>query len=137
MQATNEQLEKLSSNFLQSSSDLNSLMLDSMQATLQSISIMTQGCSDLCSSYSSLSQKYLEQSILNSKSMMQTSSVNDLVDTQSSNMKSNFDSLVADMTNISQLSSSIAQKAVEPVASQLNKSINTISSKANQSMKAA
>ena len=137
MQSTNVQLEKLSNNFLQSSTDMNTLLLESAQATLQSVSIMTQGCSDLCNSYNALSQKYLEQSVKNAQSMLSMSSVNDLVSPQNSAMKENFDSLVADMTNITQLSTSIAQKAVEPVAAQLNKSISTISSKANQNMQAA
>jgi len=137
MQNTNEQLEKLSNNFLQSATEMNDLMLESMQAVLQSVSIMTQGYSELCNNCSSLSQKYLEQSVNNSKSMMNVSSVNDLMNPQNSVLKENFESLVSDMSNITQLSTSIAQKAVEPVANQLNKSISTISQKASQNTKAA
>lgn len=137
MQSNNEQLEKLSNNFLQSATDFNALMLDTMQASLQSLSIMTQGCSDLCNSCSNLSQKYLELNVKNSQTMLASSSMNDIVDTQSTAIKSNFDSIVTDMSNITQLSTSIAQKAAEPVTNQLNKSINTISSKANQNIKAA
>lgn len=137
MQSNNEQLEKLSNNFLQSATDLNALLLDSMQASLQSISIMTQGCSDLCNSCSSISQKYLELNVNNLQTMLSSSSMNDMVDTQNNAIKSNLDSLVTDMSNITQLSTSIAQKAVEPVANQLNKSINTISSKASQNIQAA
>ena len=137
MQSSNEQLEKLSNNFLQTATEMNSLALESVQASLQSVSIITQGLGDLSESVSSLSQKYLEQSVKNCQSMMNISSVNDLVDNQSVVMKDSFDELVSDMSNITQLSTSIAQKAAEPVANQLNKSISTISNKANQNIQAA
>ncbi len=115
-----EQLEKMTNTLLQSCTDMNTLMRDTVNATLQSVSIMTKGCSDLCDSVSSLIQKSMEQSLKVSQTLMSASSVNDLVDTQNSLLKSSFDNIMSEVNNISQLSTRIAQQAAEPVTKQLN-----------------
>ena len=127
MQATNEQIEKMTNSYVQAATDMNGMMRDTMNATLESISIMTKGCSDLCNSLSSLMQKQMEQSIKVSQTMMTTTNVNDLVNTQNSVMKNNFDSMMSDMNNLSQISTRIAQQAAEPVTKIVNASITKIS----------
>jgi hypothetical protein len=127
MQATNEQLEKLTNSYVQAATEANTVLRDTVNATLESISIMTNGCSELCNSLSSLVQKQLEQSLKISQSMMSTSNVNDLVNTQNTVMKSNFETMMSDLNNISQISSRIAQKAAEPVTKNLNASLTKIS----------
>lgn len=127
MQTNNEQFEKFSSNMFQAATDTNTLVRDTVKAWLQSISIMTKGCGDLCDTCSSMTQKYLDQSVKISQSMMSTTNVNDLVNTQSTALKSSLETLVSDMSNITQLSTRIAQQAVEPVATQVNNSISKIS----------
>lgn len=126
-QANTEQMEKLMNSYVQTATEMNSMLRDTVNATLESVSIMTKGCSDLCNSLSSLVQKQLEQSVKVSQTMMSTNNVNDLVSTQNSIIKSNFDSMMSDITNISQLSSRIAQQAAEPVTKNLNTSLTKIS----------
>jgi len=128
MQATNyEQAEKITSNLVQAATDMNTMLRDTVNATLQSVSIMTKGCSELCDSLSTLIQKQIEQSVKVSQSMMGTTNVNDLVSTQNTMMKSSFDSIMSDMNNLSQLSTRIAQQAAEPVTKQVNATISKIS----------
>ncbi len=124
---TNEQFEKFSNNLLQVATDTNTLWTDSVKASLQSISIVTKGCTDLCDSYSSMVQKYLDQSSKIVRTLSSATSVNDLVDTQNTVLKNSLDSLVTDMSNITQLSTRIAQQAVEPVTNQINNSISKLS----------
>lgn len=126
-QATNEQLEKMTSSYVQTATEVNTMLRDTVNATLESVSIMTKGCSDLCNSLSSLIQKQMEQSMKVSQSMMTTTNVNDLVNNQNSIIKTNFDSMMSDINNISQLSSRIAQQAAEPVTKNLNSSLSKIS----------
>ncbi len=123
----NEQMEKITDTMLQNCTEMNGMMRDTVNATLQSVSIMTQGCSDLCNSLSSLMQKSLEQSLKISKTMMSASSPTELMDAQNGVIKNSFDSLVSEMNNISQLSSRIAQQAAEPVTKQLNETMSKIS----------
>lgn len=124
---TNEQFEKFSNNLLQVATDTNTLWTDSVKASLQSISIVTKGCTDLCDSYSSMVQKYLDQSSKIVRTLSSATSMNDLVDTQNTVLKNSLDSLVTDMSNITQLSTRIAQQAVEPVTNQINNSISKLS----------
>lgn len=127
MQGTNDQIEKMTTNYMSAMTEMNSMMRDTVNATLESISIMTKGCSDLCNSLSTLMQKQMEQSMKVSQSMMSTTNVNDLVNTQNSMMKSTFDSMMTDINNISQLSTRIAQQAAEPVTKQVNASLTKLS----------
>jgi phasin family protein len=129
MKSNNEQFENYASNLLQAATDMNSLMRDSINASLQSVSIITKGCGDLCDSCSSMVQKYLDQSVKISQTLLSSNSVNEFVDTQNSVIKNGFDSLVSDMSNITQLSQRIAQEAAEPVANQINSSIAKASKK--------
>lgn len=127
MQATNEQLEKMTNAYVQAATDANTVMRDTVNATLESFSILTNGCSELCNSLSSLIQKQLEQSLKISQTLMSTSNVSDLVTTQNTVMKTNIESMMSDLSNISQISSRVAQKAAEPVTKNLNASMSKIS----------
>ncbi|HAX91244.1 MAG TPA: hypothetical protein DCY07_03425 [Rhodospirillaceae bacterium] len=127
MQATNEQMEKMTNNLVQTATEMNTMMRDTVNATLQSVSIMTKGCGDLCDSLSTLMQKSLEQSVKISQSMMTATSMDDLVSTQNTVLKGNFDTIMSDLNNLSQMSSRIAQQAAEPVTKHVNASITKIS----------
>ncbi|MGE4352252.1 MAG: phasin family protein [Bdellovibrionales bacterium] len=126
-QNTTEQMEKLTSSYVQAATDMNTLVRDTINASLESVSIMTKGCSDLCNSVSSLVQRQIEQSLQVSQSMLSTSNVNDLVTNQNSMLKSNLETMMSDLTNLSQLSSRIAQQAAEPVTKNLNTTLNKMS----------
>lgn len=127
MQDTNEQMEKMTSTLMQAASDMNTMMRDTMNATLQSVSIMTKGCGELCDSLSSLVQKNIDQSTKVVQSLSSVTSVNDLVSTQNTVLKDNFDSMISDLNNLSQISSRVAQQAAEPVTKHVNDSISKIS----------
>ncbi len=127
MQATNEQMEKMTSTLIQAASDMNTMMRDTMSATLQSVSIMTKGCGELCDSLSNLVQKNIDQSTKVTQSLSTMTSVNDLMSTQNTVLKDNFDSMMSDINNLSQISSRVAQQAAEPVTKHVNDSINKIS----------
>ena len=73
-QETNEQMQKMSNNMMQACSDMNNIMRDTVNATLESITIMTKGCNELCNQVSSLMQKNLEQTAKMSQTMMSASS---------------------------------------------------------------
>jgi len=131
-QETNEQMQKMSNNMMQACSDMNNIMRDTVNATLESITIMTKGCNELCNQVSSLMQKNLEQTAKVSQTMMSASSVNDFVDTQNTVMKTSLDNMMSEMTNLSQLSSRIAQQAAEPVTKHVNETMTKLSNKAQQ-----
>jgi len=127
MQVNQEQMEKLSNNMVQTCTEMNTLVRDTVNASLQSVEIMTKGCSDLCNSLSSLMQNSMEQSVKVSQSLMSMTSVNDLMNPQNNVLKSSFDNIMSEVNNISQLSTRIAQQAAEPVTKQMNENMSKIS----------
>ncbi|MCL2468666.1 MAG: phasin family protein [Alphaproteobacteria bacterium] len=132
MQATNptlnsEQIEKMTSSYMQTATDFNSMLRDTVNATLESVVIMSKGCSDLCNNLSGLLQKQMEQSVMASKSMMATRNVNEMISTQNDMIKTNLESLMTEINTISQLSSRIAQQAAEPVAKNANDAFSKFS----------
>jgi len=127
MQATNEQIEKMTNSYAQAATEMNGMMRDSVNAMLESITIMTKGCSDICNSLSSLLQKQMEQNMKVSQSLVGTTNMNDLVNTQNTMMRSSFDNIMTDMNSLSQMSTRIAQQAAEPVTKVMNASITKIS----------
>ena len=132
MQATaptfdSAQIEKMTRSYMQTATDLNSMLRDTVNAALESVVIMSKGCSDLCNNLSTMLQKHLEQSMEASKSMMTTKNVGDLISTQNDMIKSNLESLMTEMSTISQLSSRIAQQAAEPVAKNANDAFSKFS----------
>ncbi|HBM90634.1 MAG TPA: hypothetical protein DD400_01970 [Rhodospirillaceae bacterium] len=126
-EAVKEQMNKMTNNLVQSATEMNSVLHDTMSASLQSVSVMIKGYSDLCDSFSLLTQKTLEQSTLVNQTMMSVSSVDDLVSTQNSLIKNNFDNMMSEMNNITELSSRIAQQASEPVTKHMNDTLSKIS----------
>lgn len=127
MQASKEQMEKMMNNMYQAYSEMNTMMRETMTASLESVSIMTKGCNEMCDHMYNLCQKYLEQSAKVSQTMMNATSYNDVVDTQNTAIKSGIDNLMHEMSNISQLSSRIAQQAAEPVAKHVNQTMSKLS----------
>lgn len=127
MQTSNEQLEKISNTLSQAATDINTMVRDTTNASLQSISVLVKGYSDLCNSLSSIAQKQIDQSSNLVRTMMSTTNVNDLVNTQNTLLKSNLDDMMSDMSNITALSTRIAQQAAEPVTKVVNESISKFS----------
>ena len=130
-EAAKEQMNKMTSSLVTSSSEMNSAMHDTVNATMQSASIMMKGCGDLYDTLSSLMQKSIEQNALVSQAMMSANSVDELVTKQGDMMKTSFDDMISDVNNITQLSSRIAKEAAEPVTNHVNQTMNKMSQTAN------
>jgi phasin family protein len=127
MQASIEQIDKITDSLMRACSDTNIMMRDAINAILQSSTILTKGCEEMCDSMSTLMQKSLENGALASRAIIKAKSVNDVMDVQSGLMKSGFDSIMAETNRITQLSSRIAQEAAEPVAQHMNAAITKLS----------
>jgi phasin family protein len=127
MQGPNEQMDKMTNTLIQACTDFNNILRDSTNAVLQSATILTQGCSDMCNSMSSIVQKTIEQSAKASQAILSAKTVHDVMDTQSSILKSNFETLMNDMSNLSQISARVAQDASQPVTNSVNETINKMS----------
>jgi len=127
MNAMKDQMQKSMDTLFQSMSDVNTMARDAADAVLQSVSIVTKGCGDVMSSLSSLTQKNIDQTAKTCQSMLATTSMSDLVNAQSTSLKTSFDEMVSDISSLSQMSGRVLQQAAEPVAKHVNDSISKIS----------
>ena len=127
MLASTEQIDKMTGSLVKACSDMNTMMRDTMNAALQSMTILTKGCEELGDSVSTLMQKSLENAAQTSSAIMSIKNINDLMDMQTSLMKNNFDSVLAETNKLTQISSRIAQQAAEPVTQHMNATITKLS----------
>lgn len=123
MQISTDQIDKLTDSLLKTSSDINIMVRDSMNASLQSITILTKGCEDLCDSVNALYQKSLENSAAAGRALLNVKNMHDLVDVQSTLVRGGFDSVMNEVNRMMQMSSRIAQECVEPVTQNMNATI--------------
>lgn len=130
-EATKEQMNKMTSSLVKSASEMNSIMHDAVSATLQSTTVIVNGYSDLCDTLTDLTQRTIEQSASVCQTWFESGSVNDLLNKQGCMMKTNFDNMISEVNNITQLSSKIAQDAAAPMTNHVNQTMNKMAKSAN------
>ncbi len=123
MQMSTEHVDKITDSLQKAYSDINIMMRDSMNAALQSTTIFTKGCEDLCDSMNALIQKSLDNGAAASRALVNVKNMHDLVDVQSSLVRGSFDSIMNEANRMMQMSSRIAQECVEPVTQNMNATI--------------
>lgn len=126
MQASIEQLDKITDSLKKAYSDMNNMMRDAMSAAVQSTAVLTKGYEEMYDSISTLMQKSLDNGAQASRALMNARSVNDVMDVQTGLMKNGFDSIMAETNRMTQMSSRIAQEAAEPVAQHVNATITKL-----------
>lgn len=124
MQMSNEQMDKMMNGMMQAMTDANKIVQDSMNAALQSATVMTKGYQEMCDNMNTMARNWVSQGTKVGQTMMGAKDVNDIMTTQSSMMQSTIESMMDDMNRMSQLSSRIAQEAAEPVANHMNAAMN-------------
>ena len=126
MLASTEQLDKITGSLMKACADMNIMMRDTMDAALQSMTILTKGCEEIGDSVSTLMQKSLENASQAGHAVMGIKNVNDLMDVHASLTKNGFDSVMAETNKLTQLSSRIVQQAAEPVTQNMNAAITKL-----------
>ncbi len=124
MQATTEHMDKVANSLMQACNDMNKIARDTLSAALQSATVVTKGCEELCESMNTMTQNALSSGMKAGQAMMGAKTVRDLMDTHTNLMKNGFDSMMSEMSKITQISTRIAQQAAEPVANQVNAAIS-------------
>lgn len=120
-------IDQITDSLIKACTDMTVMVRDTMNASLQSATILTKGYEEMCDSVNSILQKSLENNAQVSRAMMSAKSVQDMMDTHSNLLKSGFDNVMVEMNRILQLSSRLAQDAAEPVTQNVNAAINKIS----------
>jgi len=127
MQNITDLIDRTTDSLLRTCSDVSVMVRDSLNASLQSITVLTKGYEEMCDSVNTMVQKTLENSAQATRVMMNAKTPNDLMDMPGILMKNNFDGIMAETNRLLQMSSRIAQEAAEPVTQNMNATITRLS----------
>lgn len=95
--------------------DVLSFGKENLDAWVRSGTILAKGWQETSKVVMGLTQEVLEEGMAASKAMMTVKSVKELVDLQSSLVKTGFDKVVAEAGRISEVNFKLAEQAVEPI----------------------
>ena len=118
-----ETADKVTQSLMQACADASAMTRNSLNAALQSATVLTKGAEEFCESYNSLTQNMLSHSISTGKAVMAARSMRDLMDLQATLIKTGFDFMLAELTRMSEISTRTAHKAVAPMADNLNEAV--------------
>lgn len=126
---TKEQVEKVSQNAFKTYEELTALNKDTVDALVQSSSVVAKGVESLSRAFLAFAQTSLEHSVSTAKALLAVKTLREAVDLQSEFAKSSFDSLVAEATKASELSVKVANEAIQPLSSHVNTVVSKLSKK--------
>ncbi len=93
---------------------------DTLKAWTESNTAIMKGAEDVAKIWFTVSQSIMDQSVQTAKSMMAASSLSEVVDLQSAHAKNTFDTMVSEMTRMSELSLKSANEAMGPLNDRVN-----------------
>lgn len=127
MNPTNDYYDKMADTMMKANADMNIMMRDWLNAWLQSATIYTKGCEDMCESMTNIMQKTMENGMTASKNMANVKNPNDMMDMNVNMLKGNFDYLMSEVNRLMMTSSRLAQEWAEPMTQNMNATIIKLS----------
>ncbi|MDD3288587.1 MAG: phasin family protein [Alphaproteobacteria bacterium] len=126
MVANTEQMENATANMMKAYQDMSQIASDSVNAAMQSASVVTKGYEELLSSIGSLAKNNFETTMSASKAIFSSKSIQEAMSAQASALKANSDSMLSGVNKLSEISARIAQDALNPVAENMNTAISRV-----------
>jgi len=93
---------------------------ETLKAWSDAHTALIKGAEDVAKIWFGTSQTLIDQSIHTTKAIMTASSLSEIVDLQSAHAKTSFDTMVSEMTRMSELSLKAANEAMSPLNSRVN-----------------
>ena len=117
---TNKQFEKFSQ-------DAAAAAQESMEAFVKSGTIFAQGMESIMKTCMAMAQSTAEKSQDAAKAMMTCKTINELTEAQSKFAQSSFDEFMTGATKISEMGVKVCTDCLEPINSQVGKTMNKVS----------
>ncbi len=125
-----QQVEKVNQTMIKNNQEFSKFFEDNLNSTLQAFNILAKSSEEISKAYFSFAQNTLENNIAAAKSLFSARNAQEAFDLQSKTAKSNIDSLINESTKLSQLSIDAANKAMQPIQSRINQTVESIIKKA-------
>lgn len=124
MVAGKDQLDKLIAQATQSFDEATSFGKENTDAVVTSMSVVAKGSEDLTRTMMGLSQDAIEQNYAMVRKLMGVASMKELVDIANDQMKANYDAMIQQSTQLSEMMVKIANDAVAPINGRFNAAID-------------
>jgi phasin family protein len=125
-----QQVEKVNQTMIKNNQEFSKFFEDNLNSTLQAFNILAKSSEEISKAYFSFAQNTFENNIAAAKSLFSARNAQEAFDLQSKTAKSNIDSLINESTKLSQLSIDAANKAMQPIQSRINQTVESIIKKA-------
>lgn len=121
--ATKEQIEKASAAVLKAYDDMAALNKDGVDAYVSAGNILAKGMEELSKSMFAFAQASAEANVATAKALMGAKTVNDVFTIQAEFARTQFDTMVAESTKMSEYGLKVANEAFEPLQAQANATV--------------
>lgn len=117
---TKDQVEKAHHTALKTYEDITALNKETVDALVQSSSVVAKGVENLSRAFLAFAQHSLESGVSTAKALLAVKTLREAVDLQSEFARSSFDNLVAEATKASELTIKVTNDAITPLSSHVN-----------------
>lgn len=124
MEASKDQLDKLMAHATKSFDEATSFSKENGDAMVTAMTVVGKGSEDLTRTLMALSQEAVETQYAMTRKLMTVSSMKELVDVTTDQMKSNYDAMIQHTTTLSEMMVKIANDAVAPINGRLNAAVD-------------
>lgn len=124
--AMRSQAEKAGAALYQGYEEINSLGKESLDAFVESGSLLAQGCEEINRAVIGYAQQSLESGVSTYKSLMDCKSIEDVIELQTSFAKNFFENVMTEGSRISEMSLRVANEAFEPIRDRATATVDKI-----------
>lgn len=129
-QSLQQQFQKVNQTMNQSTQEMNKIFEENLNSTVQALNIFAKSAEEISKAYFSFAQNALENNIKATKSLFSCRNAQEAFELQNNIARTNLDSLISEGTKLSQLSFDAANKTLQPLQTQLNKTVDSFIKKA-------
>ena len=130
LETVKTQFEKASEHMLKNFEELNTVSKSSADAFIKAGTIWAKGVEDLSKSAIKYAEASLELSLATSKSLFAAKTLRDVIDVQNGYAKTTVESVVGEMTRVSEELLKLSNAAAEPLTAQANSVLAVFGKKA-------
>jgi phasin family protein len=126
VQMTQEQVAKANSAFIKGCEDIQGFGKENVEAFVQASTIFAKGAEQISKQVMALTQSSMQSSVSTAKALMGCKTLRDVIDLQADFARSNFDSLVAEGTKLSEMSFKVTNDAIAPIQARVNLAVEKL-----------
>jgi phasin family protein len=122
---TKEQLESVSNVAMKSYEQLATLSKASAEAMIKTNAILLKGAEEIGNAWTALARRVVESNMSAMQALVGCKNFNDVVEVQTGWAKTQFETVVAEGTKVSELTLKVANESVRPISASVNETIKS------------